>query len=177
MEFLDLYKNGIEEAKISGVIVENLLIISMIALGFMNMLQVEINGIPIVSLCYLFFVAVMLIFVLRKQLCTMCCYYGKQCHCGWGKLSAALFKQGSGNRDIGGKLAGLTWAITMILPIIVSVALLIMGKTLIKEEIKFLGPFIILVFINGVLHKKSCENCKMRYICPGSAARTREKTL
>ena len=59
----------------------------------------------------------------------------------------------------------------MLLPIIVSVTLLIMGRTYIKEEIWFLAPFLGLVIINGVLHKKSCENCKMRYFCPGSAAK------
>lgn len=173
MEFPDLYNDGIEKAKTSGVVIENLLIVGMVAMGFRCMYKAGINGIPIVSIIYVLFILIMLIFVLRKQLCAVCYYYGKQCHCGWGKLSSALFKQGSGNRDLGGKLAGLTWGVTMVLPIVVSVSLLIMGKTLIMEEIKFLAPFLILVVINGVLHKKSCENCKMRYICPGSAARTR----
>jgi len=166
-----LYENGIEEAKKSYVIFENVLFIVLIALGFLGMYPLGVNGVPIVSILYALFVLIMLVFVLRKHLCTGCYYYDKWCHCGWGKLSSAMFKKDSGNQELGGKLAGLTWGILMGLPIIGMIAVVIMGKVSLTDELTFFVPFIVLVIINGILHVKDCQKCKMRFICPGSGAK------
>jgi len=72
-----LYENGIEEAKKSYVIFENVLFIVLIALGFLGMYPLGVNGVPIVSILYALFVLIMLVFVLRKHLCTGCYYYDK----------------------------------------------------------------------------------------------------
>ena len=97
-----------EEVKISYVIFENVLIVLLIIFGFLGMLPLTINGLPIVSIVYVLFAVIMLIFVLRKHLCTNCYYYGKWCHSGWGKLASLMFKKNSGSWKFGIKLARFT---------------------------------------------------------------------
>jgi hypothetical protein len=99
MKKQDLYEDDIEEAKKSYAVLENILFLVLIALGFMGMCSIGIGGIPIVSILYALFALIMLIFVLRKHLCTGCYYYDKWCHCGWGKLSSAMYKKDSGNQN------------------------------------------------------------------------------
>jgi len=171
MDEQKLYDNGIEEAKKSYAIFENVLLLLLIVLGFLGMYPLGFGNIPLVSILYALFVVIMLGFVLRKHLCTHCYYYDKWCHCGWGKLSSAMFKKDSGNQELGGKLAGLTWGILMGLPIIGMIAVIVMGKTSLTEEMIFLIPFIVLVVVNGILHIKDCKECKMRFICPVSGAK------
>ena len=166
-----LYQGGIEEAKKSYAIFENVLFIILIAMGFLGMYPLSVSGFPFISILYLLFAVIMLVFVLRKHLCTGCYYYDQWCHCGWGKLSSAMFKKDSGNQELGGKLAGLTWGIIMSLPIIGMLAVIIMGKTPLTDELIFFVPFIILIVINGILHKKDCGKCKMRFVCSGSGAK------
>jgi len=166
-----LSNKGIEEASKSYAIFENILFIVTIAFGFLGMYPFKISGLPIVSILYVLFLIIMLGFTLRKHLCTRCYYYGKWCHCGWGKLSAAMYKKDSGNYELGGKLALPTWGILMGLPIIGMILAVILGKTSLSEELIYFVPFIILVTINGIMHKKDCTACKMRSICPGSAAK------
>ncbi|MDI6826507.1 MAG: hypothetical protein QMD36_04980 [Candidatus Aenigmarchaeota archaeon] len=171
MDKQKLYEKGIKEAKKSYAIFENALFLLLIVLGFLGMYPLSIKGLPLVSILYALFGVVMLVFVLRKHLCTKCYYYDKWCHCGWGKLSSAIFKRDSGNQEFGGKLAGITWGILMGLPIIGMVGVIFVGKTPLIDVLIFFVPFIILVAINGVLHMKDCKECKMRFICPGSAAK------
>ena len=171
MDEQKLYEDGMQEAKKSYAIFENILFLVLIALGFLGMYPLGVNGVPIVSILYMLFVLIMLVFVLRKHLCTGCYYYDKWCHCGWGKLSSAMFKKDSGNQELGGKLAGLTWGILMGLPIIGIIAVVIMGKSSLTDELIFSVSFIVLVAINGILHVKDCQKCKMRFIRPGSGAK------
>lgn len=154
MDKQKLYEDGIEEAKKSYAIFENVLFLVLIALGFLGMYPLGVNGLPIVSILYVLFILIMLVFVLRKHLCTGCYYYDKWCHCGWGKLSSAMFKKDSRNPELGGKLAGLTWGIFMGLPIIGMIAVVIIGKFSLTDELIFFIPFIVLVAINGILHVK-----------------------
>jgi len=135
------------------------------------MFPLGIYNIPIVSILYVLILVIMLGFVLRKHLCTKCFYYDKWCHCGWGKLSSLLYKKDSGNYDLGGKLALPTWGILMGLPLIGMIAVVIIDKALFLQELVIFIPFLILVIINVVLHKKDCNKCKMRFICPGSASK------
>ncbi len=166
-----IFENGIEQAKESYVIFENTLIILMVLLGYIGMYPLKIFGIHLISIAYLSFNIIMLVFVLRKHLCTQCYYYGKMCHCGWGKLSSTLFEKESGNQKLGGKLALFTWAVLMVLPVLGMTAAVLLGKAPLMQELIFFIPFIILLGINGYLHKKDCTECKMRFICPGSAAK------
>ena len=171
MDEQKLYNKGIEEAKKSYAIFENVLFLVLIALGFLGMYPLGVSGLPFVSILYVLFAVVMLALVLRKHLCTDCYYYNKWCHCGWGKLSSAMFKKNSGNQQLGGKLAGLTWGILMGLPIIGMIVVVVIGKASLTNELVFFIPFMVVVVINGILHKKDCEKCKMRFICPGSGAK------
>lgn len=171
MDEQKLNHEGIEEVKKPYAIFENILFLVLIVLGFLGMYPISVCGIPFVSILYALFAVIMLVFVLRKKLCTNCYYYDKWCHCGWGKLSSTIYKKDSGNTELGGKLAGLTWGILMGLPIIGMIAVVIMGKASLKDELIFLIPFIVLVVINGIIHIKDCKKCKMRFICLGSGAK------
>lgn len=168
-----LYENGIENSKFSYILFENILIVGNMLVGFIGMYPIKIFNIPILSILYIIFILIMLTFILRKHLCTQCYYYDKFCHCGWGKLSAKLYKKDSGNQKLGGMLAGLTWALLMGLPIITITSLLIF-------KFSFIGLIcliicIILTIINSILHVKDCKECKMRIICPGSAFKEKTK--
>jgi hypothetical protein len=172
MEKQDLYEDGIEEAKKSYAVLENILFLVLLTLGFMGMYPLGISGIPLVSILYALFALIMLTFVLRKHLCTGCYYYDKWCHCGWGKLSSAMYKKDSGNQKWGGILASLTWGIIMVLPIIGMILVVAFGKVRLTQALIYFIPFLILVGINGIMHKIDCEKCKMRFLCPGSAAKS-----
>lgn len=172
MNNLNLYQNGIESFSNVRISLENLIIVAQVAFGALVLSHIRFFEWPVLAFAYAGFVILMLGIVLRKHLCTSCYYYGKKCHCGWGKLSAALFKQNSGNYKLGGILANLTWLIIFLLPIISFGYVLIFNRPgLNNSNYLAIGGFIALAAINGVLHKKSCETCKMRFICPGSAAK------
>ena len=171
MDKRELYEDGVEDCKKFYIICENVLIVGMIALGFLGMYPLSFNGIPFVSIFYVLFALIMMAFVLRKHLCTNCYYYDKWCHCGWGKLSSVMFKKDSGNQKLGGKLAVFSWGVLMGLPIIGMIVIIILDKASLMNELIFFVPFIALVAINGILHKIDCEKCKMRFICPGSSAK------
>ena len=82
-----------------------------------------------------------------------------------------MYEKESGNQKLGGKLALLTWAVLMGLPVLGMTAVVLLNKAAITQELIFFIPFVILSGINGYLHKKDCTECKMRFICPGSAAK------
>lgn len=171
MDEQKLFQEGIEEAKISYVILENVIFIAMIVLGFLLMYPISFKGIPVLSILYALFIAAMLLLVLGKHVCTNCYYYGKWCHCGCGKLAKASFSKNSGNHEFGCKLAILTWIILMLLPIIVKIILIVIGKSSFKDQLYLFLPFLILSVISLILHKRDCKMCKMRFICPVSAAK------
>lgn len=171
MQDKKLFDNGIEQAEKSYVIFENILIGLMVLLGYIGMYPLKIFGIHLFSIMYLVFIIIMLVFVLRKHLCTQCYYYGKLCHCGWGKLSSGIYEKESGRQLLGGKLALFTWAVLMGMPVLGMTAVVLLKKAALMQELIFFVPFVILLAVNGYLHKKDCTECKMRYICPGSAAK------
>ncbi|MDI6917055.1 MAG: hypothetical protein QMC80_04585 [Thermoplasmatales archaeon] len=168
----ELYKNGIDEAKKSYAIGENILFVITIMIGFIGMYPlINFHGIPIISMIYAIFLVLMLTFVIRKHLCTHCYYYDKWCHCGWGKLAARLgYEKGSGNQQLGAKLAGLTWAVLMVLPIIGMIIVFVIDG-LSYFGVGLLVVFIILVGVNGGMHVKDCKSCKVRFICLASGAK------
>jgi len=161
-----LYKAGFEEYPITTVIAQNLFFLIYFGVGVVVMLPLKISGVSIFSLLYAVFLVVMLLFVLRKHLCTNCYYYGKRCATGWGKLSALMFKEKSGNYELGIKLAGITWGLATLIPIIGAAISLISNFTLLQFGLLIF--FILLTPLNFVLHKNSCKKCKMRNICSAS---------
>ncbi len=171
----DFY-NGKEDYKKGYITFENVLIFSQIVLGSIILYPLKYAHIPFVSIIYVLFVVIMLAFVLRKHLCTHCYYYGKNCHCGWGKLSSALYNARSGKYKFGGKLAALTWGISILLPLIAIPFLLYFGLPHIQYSIYLYISFVAVIAINGYFHVKDCKECKMRYICPGSAAKKQKNS-
>jgi hypothetical protein len=79
-------KEGLEKYSLSCVVGQNIFLLVYFGIGFIGMLPLRIHGFPILSILYAFFLATMLLFVLRKHLCTHCYYYGKRCNTGWGEL-------------------------------------------------------------------------------------------
>lgn len=167
----EYFHNGKEDYKKGYITFENVLIFSQIVLGSIILYPLKYAHIPFVSIIYVLFVVIMLAFVLRKHLCTHCYYYGKNCHCGWGKLSSALYNVRSGKYKFGGKLAALTWGISILLPLIAIPFLLYFELSYIQNTAYLYILFLAVVAINGYFHAKDCKDCKMRYICPGSAAK------
>ncbi len=149
-----------ESYGLGQVITENVLILVHIALGAWAM-----AAIPYLSVVYVVFLLFMLLFFLRKHLCTHCCYYGKLCHCGWGKL-AALFKQGSGNRKIATPAAGMTWFVLMGLPVLVTIGLCIFDFSTLR--IIQLAALLVFAAIQMLIHKMDCKTCKHRKDCPAA---------
>jgi hypothetical protein len=168
-----IYENGRNEFKKAYILTENLLLIAQFLLGFIGMLEFKISCIPYISIAYIFFALIMLGFVLRKHLCTHCFYYGKWCHCGWGKLSSLMYKKDSGNIIIGSKTIGPTWGILMTLPILIMMLAIVLNKVSFSNISLVFISYIILVIINGAIHVCDCKKCKMRFICPGSAAKNK----
>ncbi len=148
------------------VIGQNFFLLIYFGIGFAGMYPLKIYNIPWLSILYALFLIVMLLFVLRKHLCTHCYYYGKFCNVGWGKLAALMFEENSGNYQLGVKLAGITWATATVVPILGMIwSYLVTRSTTI---IILLVIFILLTPISFLTHKKSCERCKMRERCPAS---------
>jgi membrane protein YdbS with pleckstrin-like domain len=166
-------QKGLEKYSLLSVIGQNLFLVVYFGIAFVGMYPLQIKSFPIVSIIFIIFIifiSVMLIFVLRKHLCTNCFYYGKICGTGWGKLAACLFRKNSGNYELGGKLASITWILAMFFPLIGMIFALIFNWFSITIAL-LLMIFIILSGMNFFIHKKTCERCKMRFICPGSVAR------
>ncbi len=166
----NLYENGLDEYPLSTVIGQNLFFVIYFGLGIAGMWSLKVLEVPILSVLYAIFLLTMLIFVLRKHLCTNCYYYGKRCSTAWGKLAALMFEKNSGNYELGVKLAGVTWGVAIGLPIIVMVAILIFNFDV--HLLVILVLFVVLTPLNLMMHKQSCVRCKMRNICPASMART-----
>lgn len=169
MEKQELYKEGLEEYSLCCVIGQNVFLLIYFAIGFIGMWSLQIYNFPAVSILYGLFLIVMLLFLLRKHLCTHCYYYGKFCNVGWGKLSAFMFKKNSGNYGLGVKLASITWTVATSVPIIGIVVSLVLSFSIFGLILLIL--FISLSLINIIIHKKVCEKCKMKFICPASMAK------
>jgi predicted outer membrane lipoprotein len=56
----------------------------------------RLSAFPVLTALWLVLLIVFQV-LLKKHICTGCYYYGKWCHVGCGKLSAALFKPDIGN--------------------------------------------------------------------------------
>ena len=162
----NLYSEGLEKYPIGCVVGQNLFLLAYFGIGFAGMLPLQISEFPVISVLYALFLAVMLLFVLRKHLCTHCYYNGKRCSTGWGKLSALMFS--SGNYRLGIKLAGVTWMLAKVIPVVGIIGALVLSYSF--STLIFLILFILLTPLNFVSHERACEKCRMRFVCPASMA-------
>ncbi|MFC1770620.1 hypothetical protein ACFLZV_01920 [Candidatus Margulisiibacteriota bacterium] len=160
-----------ENAPMSLVIIENIFLLAMFISGTIGLLPFKLNGIPILSILYALFAIIMIVFVLRKHICTSCYYYDKWCHVGWGKLAAKLFKKDSGNRELGFKLIWPTWIVLMFLPVLLILVAIALYPAQKNFSLAVLGIFIITLIINNGLHFYDCKKCKMQETCPGNPGR------
>ncbi|MEA2054930.1 MAG: hypothetical protein U9O96_07510 [Candidatus Thermoplasmatota archaeon] len=171
MEKQKLYEKGMENYPKATVILTNVLLLLWFGFAAYGMSALKLVGLPILSIIYLLFAFVMLGLILRKHLCTHCYYYNKWCGSGWGKLSSCLFKEKSGNYELGMKLAGLTWGLLTVVPIIaIPLAMFLHREFLISGGI-CLADFLAIMVVNQFGRKRGCTQCKMRYICKASAAK------
>ena len=170
MKAKKIYDRGLEKYPLGCVIGQNIFFLAYFAIGFIGMMPLQIHGFPVISVLYALFLFIMLIFVLRKHLCTSCYYYGKLCSTGWGKLSALVFGKDSGNYQLGAKLAGITWMLATFTPVIGIIIALLINYSL--SNLLLLILFILLTPINFLNHRKACERCKMKFACPASMVKS-----
>lgn len=166
-----LYEKGLENYPNSTVILTNTLLLLWFGFAAYGMSALRFAGLPIISILYLLFALVMLGVVLRKHLCTHCYYYGKLCGSGWSKLSSCQFKQKSGNYELGMKLAGITWGLLTIIPIVTIPLTMFLHREFLVAGGISLACFLIIMAISQFGRKKGCSQCKMRYICKASASK------
>ena len=164
---LAIYEHGLDEFSKSRVLFTNGVMILWIVLGTIACGYIN----PFIGLLYLLFAVGMILFVLRKLLCTNCYYYGKWCSTGWGKLAALFFQKGSieeFSNSRGQKLAPVTYGVLLILPLgLVGWALL---QTLTIDKLLVLLLLLLVAVYSGAISRKTaCTNCKIRLICPGCA--------
>ncbi len=164
-----LYEKGLENYPRPTVFLTNTLLLLWFGFAAYGMSEIKFAELPIFSILYLLFVLVMLGFVLRKHLCTHCYYYDKLCGSGWSKLSSCQFRQKSGNYELGIKLAGMTWGLLTIIPIIVIPLAMFLHKEFLVSGGVSMACFIVIMIINQLGRKKGCSQCKMRCICKASA--------
>jgi len=169
-----LHEQGLEEFPKFQIILGNLLMTLWIALGTAACWFLY----PLAGRIYLIVAVVLVFLVLRWLVCRNCYYYGKWCPIGWGKLSALLFKQGSiekFGKSPGVKLAPVIYGLLSLVPLIFVIIALVKEFTASK-----IGVLVLLLLVSGYSavgnRKKSCANCKMRTICPGSAVRNERAT-
>ena len=171
MEKQKLYEKGFENYPKATVILTNALLLLWFGFAAYGMSALRFAGLPIISIIYLLFAFLMLGLILRKHLCTHCYYYNKLCGMGWGKLSSYVFKEKSGNYEFGMKLAGLTWGLLTIVPIItIPPAMFLHKEFLVPGGISLTG-FLAMMVVNQFGRKRGCAQCKMRYTCKASAAK------
>ena len=171
MDKQKLYEKGLENYSKATMFLTNVLLLLWFGFAAYGMSALRFAGLPIISIIYLLFAIIMLGLILRKHLCTHCYYYNKLCGTGWGKLSSCLFKEKSGNYELGMKLAGLTWGLLIIVPLIaIPVAMFLHEEFLVPGGISLTG-FLAITVVNQFGRKKGCAQCKMRYICKASAAK------
>lgn len=168
---IKIYEQGSKGYPKAVIILGNFMMLLWIALGTIACWFLS----PLAAWIYLPSAIIMIFIVLRKLVCPDCYYYGKWCSLGWGKLSALFFKKGNVEKfaiGVGLKLAPLTYGLLTLVPLILIVISLFLGFSLFKITILVL--LLLISFYSGAIsRKKTCARCKMKLICPGSAARNK----
>ncbi len=168
----DKIVTGKESFPLSWIIGENLLYLAMWGIaGFLFWPICLLYDYPLLTILWAITVIVIQI-LLKKHNCGGCFYYGKSCHLGWGKLSALMFKQDSGDPEIGKKLS-LFYILSPPLTIFASFV-----YTVYQRPSNFywgaLAAYIVLNIIAFLLREKGRKHCAMREACPGSAYRGKQ---
>jgi hypothetical protein len=165
----ELYEQGLEEYPKAGIILNNLVVILWIALGAIACWFFH----PVAGWVFLA-VAIMTVYgVLRKLVCTDCYYYDRWCSMGWGKLCALLFREGEVERFSAGRgmrVGSLAYGLLGAIPPILAVISILRGFSMAKVAVLVL-LLLTLAYMGVISKRKSCEECKVRFICPGSAAK------
>lgn len=162
-------EKGIEEFPKPTVIFGNFMMISWIGVGAAACYLFY----PLAAWIYIAFAFVMVYVILRKLVCMNCYYYGKRCALGWGKLSALLFKKGHVEdfADAAGlKLAAPTYGLLTLVPLVLVIVSIVKSFSIGKIAMAAL-LLLISVYSGFISRKKTCGECKMKFICPGSAAK------
>ncbi|MBI4702991.1 MAG: hypothetical protein HY744_17890 [Deltaproteobacteria bacterium] len=163
--------DGAESFSTWWILGENLLFLATWVAGGWLLWPVALGGWPVATMGWALCVLVLQI-LLKKHNCSGCYYYGKSCHLGWGRLAALLFAQDSGNPRIGVVLAVPMY---MAPPPLLLIAGVVIGVLLPVGAAHWvvLGVFVALNAASFALRPKGCGRCKVRAVCPGSAARPR----
>ena len=163
-----LYEQGLEEYPVKTVITANIAMLSLIFLGTILSAFYKLKA----GVIFVIFAVIMVYVVLRIIICHNCYYHGRLCPHGWGKIAAIFTKKGYTSRFGSSKaliLAPLTYGILIFAPIIMVSVSMVTNFTF--QKALLLTVFIFLGLLSTlILRKKSCALCKMKYICPGSAA-------
>jgi hypothetical protein len=168
-EELELYEPGLEEYPKAAIILNNLVVILWIVLGAAACWFFH----PFAGWLFLVLAITMVYGVLRKLVCTDCYYYGRWCSMGWGKLCALLFRQGDIERfgtGRGTRISSLIYGILAAIPPVLVVISMLRGFSVPKLVILLL-LLLTLAYMGVISRRKSCEKCRVRFICPGSAAK------
>ena len=166
-----LYEEGLEEYPKAGVISGNLLMVTWIAAGTIGCWFLS----PLIAWIYLAFALIMVGLVLRKLVCSGCYYHGRRCALGWEKL-ATLISHGEDiskfGTGVGMKLAPMTYGLLALVPIVTIIISFFTDGGLLAQKITVLVILLFSGIWSGAISRKgNCGRCKMRFICPGSAAR------
>ena len=164
-----LNEKGFEKYPMSRIILGNIIMLLWLFIGTIAVWFIS----PLLAAGFLIVAIILVYIILRKVVCTNCYYYDKWCSMGWGKLAAALFKQGKieeFNDSIGIRLAPVIYGLLTIFPII----LIIISIVLLVDYYK-IGVLVLLLFFawysSGISRKSACRNCKMNTSCKGSAVK------
>ena len=124
------------------------------------------QGLPAATVLWAAIVTVVQI-LLKKHNCSGCYYYGKQCHLGWGTLSARLFGCDSGSSRTGMRLS----LFYILSPPVMAAAAILVGifMQVTVWHWVLLGIYIALNALTFPLRIRGCGQCAMRNVCPGSA--------
>lgn len=166
---VELYEPGLESYPIRDVILGNLVMAALIAVGTIACWLVS----PVLGVLYVVFSVVMVYGVLRRLICTRCYYFGKRCGTGWGKLAATWCTRGTleeFNESPGTRLAPLVYGLVTLIPLVALVVLLLHGAS---SALLVLLAFILGVgfYSSGPGRRRACSVCKMRSFCKGCAAK------
>ena len=165
-----LYKEGLEEYPLKGVILGNIVMVAWVTVGTIGCWFLN----PIIAWIYLAFALIMVGLVLRKLVCRGCYYYGKRCALGWGKLAALLSKREDISKfgtGVGQKLAPITYGLLTLVPLVTIIVSFFIDGLSIQKIIILIFLLSFSAYGSVVSRKVNCARCKMRFICPGSTAK------
>ena len=153
----------------SWILLENLLHLSTWVVAGMLLWPVRWLGWPVATVAWAALVVAVQI-LLKKHNCSGCYYYGKSCHLGWGRLSARMLAQDSGDPRTGTRLA----LFYILSPPLFLVSGILVGVLLDAGVWHWatLGSYVLLNLVSFPVRMKGCRQCAMRHVCPGSAAKT-----